>query len=255
LAEAPSSNAIDSESAWQRARRDFGPAFLGLRGVIWSVFWAAAGIGATIYLSPHHSLLAQVAIGVGLFLGGVVWAGVSVLGALWVVAPVCQRDEARTQLTGIQAARDLMPDIEVAIPYAWYLDEETDGNRYLMFPVTVVNRESSRRIILEFEFVLEHVYNSPGITGRNLEVTLSPSHEGRRGTLPKRLVVEAETAEEGTFLSRWYLSSGLEFEEAMQTVSPSREQDRLFVKVTEIISRKTFEVPVPGTWPTVEDPA
>lgn len=92
------SKPIDMGTAWRRAMREFGPTYLGLRGVAWSISWGAVGIGATIYLSAHHSLRAQVAIGVGLFLAGIGWAAFSILGALWVTAPVLQRNEARDEL-------------------------------------------------------------------------------------------------------------------------------------------------------------
>jgi hypothetical protein len=82
----------------RRDSREFRRIYFSLVGTVWSALWAAVAIGATIAVSPDHSVTAQVAIGVGLFLFGIAWAMLSLWRALWLRAPSRQRDDARAEL-------------------------------------------------------------------------------------------------------------------------------------------------------------
>ena len=88
-----------SETAAARARRDYRMLLTGtVRVVVWCAACNVVVVGVTSYLSWGHARDAQVAIGVGALVAGLVLSFSLPYGALWVTAPVRQRNEARIDL-------------------------------------------------------------------------------------------------------------------------------------------------------------
>jgi hypothetical protein len=90
---------LHSESAFSRAKRDFRALVTNtVRVVVWFSLCNIAVVGATTYLSWGHQKGAQTLIGVAALTAGTLLALGLPLGALWVTAPVRQRNEARAAL-------------------------------------------------------------------------------------------------------------------------------------------------------------
>src|SRR6266496_4257924 len=94
---------IHTESAWARTKRDFqGFVTDTIRFVVWFTFCNVVVVGATTYFSWGHQRGAQLDIGVGAFIVGAAVAFALPLGAIWVIAPVRQRNEARELIVRLQ---------------------------------------------------------------------------------------------------------------------------------------------------------
>jgi hypothetical protein len=237
------------ETARQRASRDFPSLFVGLPGFVWTVAWGAAAIGATIYLSPHHSLRAQVGIGVGLFLAGVVWAAVSFWGLLYVTAPAKQRDEARAELATAQE-KAKFPRGRIEVKNLGYTDMD-DKERLLIFTVKVTNRELAQRMNLEVDFLLRMFTRvtkfNPGL--KPLDVNLKIVKRGKNPP-PRPLTIDAQhSPPEFHYTATWdEHDTGLVFEDDGYRFRPELEDDALFLSVFDLQSGGRIEIPIPGIW-------
>jgi len=243
---------LHTESAFARTRREFAPAFLGLRGVLWSVLWAAVAIGATIYLSPNHSMGAQVAIGVGLFLAGIGWAALTLFGALWVTAPARQRDEARHALALARAEREEgFPDVHLKTGSP-LLIETTESKMFpghretlIVVTVTATNREIQRRAILAFS---AHVtFPKPRLSVQKLSRTYEDDPHPH--FIPDPLKLDAQDHRKGEVAFLW--SHDMDFllgrdkseEEVLDFV-----MENLRLNATDHISSVSIDLDLPGTY-------
>lgn len=158
-----------SESARERARRTFGPTVQSWRFVGWLVLCEAAIAGGGIYYSVGLKPWEQAVITAAAIVSAAVVAFGSAFVALWVSAPVRQRDEARELVAQLQAKPDF-PDvrIEARPPLVIETRDSTtfSGQRETVIAVNIkaTNRETTRRAILRFCSFAVRPELRPGVT-------------------------------------------------------------------------------------------
>jgi len=223
------------ESAWTRTRREFAPAYLGLRGVAWSIAWSAIAIGSSIYFSESHGVAARIAIGVGFFVAGNVVAAITTWLFLWARAVVRQRDEARARVSEFTAVTPF-PNVEIQIVRLRQDWQDHAGNRIqdartqrYWWPVVVTNREETRRVSLSFDVtILSPDGNGVFAPGMPVE---------QEDELP--LVVDAQDSQRTTlslFLNEY----------VTQRLGDNGELLRL--NVFDRLSQKSIEMRLPGIY-------
>jgi hypothetical protein len=231
------------ESAWARARREFEPAYLGLRGVVWSLLCGAAAIVAQIYLSPGHGPAAQALISVGCFLGGVVIGAITTFAALVLRAPYRQRDEARAEIDELTAPREF-PNVYIQSHNFLEVWEDHAGNRGYKHGtarprsrMVVTNREESRSVSLTFRV---SAYNPDG----ELEANYLPTEQHAEAPLvvaPQ----DSEAFELSFFLNEYVIGRIQKIERGVPVIDA--EQFRL--NVFDLLSQKGIEMEMIGTYP------
>jgi HAMP domain-containing protein len=249
MGEMPIPSRLD-ETALRRAVREFPGPFLGLRGFAWSAICGAVAVGASIYLSAQHSTGAQVAIGVALFLGGVGFAALSVFAALWVTAPIRQRDEARDELAKARASAKF-PNARIDVKALGHM-RTRDGARALIFTVQVTNREPAQRMNLELDFYLRAFKSiarlNPGL--KPLDARLSLLDVGE--SPPRPLIIDSQhTTPELSYVADGedpILDHSLTFDEDMGTFRPTKDDDELVLKVLDLQTGGRIETPIPSVW-------
>lgn len=238
-----------AEGAWRRARRDAVAAIESWRflfaALVFDTFAAMAAYAVTN--DPGQDRSVKVATVGGAVIVGPFLLGLAVLLALWVTAPVRQRNEARAQLAQVTEARKF-PRGRIEVTQYGYFDTQ-DAERLLVFGVKVTNREVSRRMNLELDFILRLFtrithYNP---TLKPLEARLSLVQRGPDPP-PAVLVVDAQDSSDPTYVARWDLETGLAFDEDASTFTPELEGDTLFLRVFDLQSGERIEIEVPGVW-------
>jgi hypothetical protein len=149
-----------AETSYARARRSLHTLVTStIRFAVWFAFVNAAVVGATSYLSWGHQRSALVAIDVGAFVAGSIAAFVLPLTALWVIAPVRQRNEARAALAEAIALNEEPTGIarcDFQIGKLWsFADPKNEEERILLLDLRFTNRQPEDRINLNPELMTQ----------------------------------------------------------------------------------------------------
>jgi hypothetical protein len=150
----PALDPIHTESAFSCAQRQFRAlATNTVRFVLWFFGCNLAVVATTTYLAWGHSRTAQVAIGVGAFVAGAALAFLLPLGALWVTAPIRQRDDARAAIARL-ATPPGFPDVEINLPDLTQTPRSDGDGVDVRLPIFATNRTDGTAI-LEFNLALQ----------------------------------------------------------------------------------------------------
>jgi hypothetical protein len=189
---------------------------------------------------------AQVAIGVRLFLAGIVCAAATIFGALWASRPVRQRDEARDELAkALERAK--FPRGRIEVRDVGYFDTEK-GERLLAFGVKVTNRENAQRMNLEVDFFLrlfgQAAKLNPHLKPIDLRLWMVQRDMNRP---PSPLIVEPQhSTPEFTYVVEWGLA-GLVFDEEGHTFRTESDAE-LILGIFDLQTGGRIEIPIPNVW-------
>jgi hypothetical protein len=130
-----------------------------------------------------------------------------------------------------------------------YFDTD-DGERLLLFGVKVTNREQSRRMNLELEFVLRMftriIKLNPDL--KPLEMRLR-KFAGAKNRPPEPLGVDPQDSPpELIYYLVWDMSTGLIFDGNGLKFHPELEGDAFVLRIRDLQSGGQIEIAIPGVW-------
>jgi hypothetical protein len=240
-----------SESAWRRARRTFGPTVQSWRFVGWLVFVEAVGASIGVYFSVGLKPWEQAVITAAAIFAAATIAFGSAFIALWVSAPVRQRDEARELVAQLQAQPDFPDVLFKASPPLVMRTRDSDslpGRRETPIAVNIgaVNRETTRPAILRFAAYAIRPELRPG----NTKLQRIYRHEQSKGFLPDPVRIEPLDLAEGEVVFAWDHSMDFLWgRDLSEDDVIDRFMAALHVIAKDEVSTISVEVPLPeGQW-------
>jgi hypothetical protein len=232
------------ESALERAKKDLRPSLGSIRFIGAAAFLGTvAGVGGVIV--PVHTALG-VRLAFGALGGGAAVAviGFSVFLALWITAPVRQRDDARDEIERLQ--REANPQFprhslnlgkrltQLTLPP----NHPDAGNRVVFLQVEITNREPRRKVSLDFDVM--YTYRDMGPFNlfhyRGLDI---PEIFARPLAVDPETHVKGEICLAGDF--NWVFDSN-DPDDIYVTINPHAE---LTLRVTDHVTGAVVEYPVP----------
>ncbi|MGZ8707475.1 MAG: hypothetical protein ACXW0R_08825 [Gaiellaceae bacterium] len=238
----------ERETPYAAARAMFAATYTGVAGLPWTIACSLIFGAVGVWLSNDSSRGAQVVAFIVLgACGALVSAGVWFGGCL-VASPVKQRNAAWSELDRLKRERQF-PSGRIESKTNFWFDSD-DGERLLVFPVKVTNRETERRMNLEVDVVLRLFtaiqHFNPEL--KPLEMRLSLIQKGPNPP-PDPLPLDAQDSTgDLLYVARWDFDTGLAFNADDHTFAPDMEGDALLLRMLDLQSGKRVEVEVPGVW-------
>jgi hypothetical protein len=239
---------------WERA---WGDALAAARG---HGLWAALaipllGFAFFVFWKGWDDAKKQVGGLIVSVVGPVILFGVVLLAWHWLRAPgrlygdlggeLAQAQDELAELRGRTFPRGR---IEVRA-FGWVEPEE--GERYVLFGFKATNREMTRKMNLEVEFMVKMfmatVRRNPGL--RPVEETLYAISTGKNPP-PDPLIIDAQESTQELVYSTRPISGdgGLVFDRETFGIRTERDDDELVVRVRDLQSGGEIEVQIPGVW-------
>jgi hypothetical protein len=225
------------ESARERAKSDARSAVASVRFIVASALVGTAAGVVGVILPSHTAFGARLAVGALSGGAAVVVLGVIVLLALWVTAPIRQRDEARAEV--VRLSKSEFPAHRLSLKPPRYLDAPKWDVRLLFLPISYTNR-GNRGVSLEIDLLWRRVVE--GGTLGPYRVSRSRHARDLEDAIDLPLDITPHRTEEGDLLLEPYESWVFEFGEFEVWVKDDYE---LSLHLTDYVSGATMERPIP----------